>query len=263
MARKQFKVSRRMLFTWFMLGGLILLFTPHSLTNKFQFGFARIFRWPLGFGRSVSLAAHRQQPLTDKLAEQQYQNYIANLEEELWQERQKVEHLSELRNRRAFEGAKLVVADVITATINNSKGELIINRGQDDGVAKGQYVLGLNNVIGTVSEAGSRTAKVRLVTDPASKVEIKLAESDVKRVMQGAGNDSAKIRLLSKEHKVKIGDGVFAHKTPGLLDGAMIIGKVTDCKTDKEHPLLWDITVKPSCNTQALENVAVVIMNPQ
>jgi rod shape-determining protein MreC len=263
MARKQFKVSRRMLFTWFMLGGLILLFTPHSLTNKLQFGFARIFRWPLGFGRSISLAAHRQQLLnTDKLTEQQYQNYIANLEEELWQEHQKVEHLSGLRNRRAFEGTKLMIADVITATINASRGELIINRGRDDGVAKGQYVLGLNNVIGTVSETGSRTAKVRLVTDPASKIEIKLAGSDIKRVMQGAGSDSAEIRLLSKEHKVEIGDKVFACKTPGLLDGSLVIGKITDCKTDKEHPLLWDITVKPSCNMQTLENVAVIVMNP-
>ncbi|MCJ7730003.1 MAG: hypothetical protein MUO27_09035 [Sedimentisphaerales bacterium] len=142
MARKQFKVSRRMLFTWFMLGGLILLFTPHSLTNKFQFGFARIFRWPLGFGRSVSLAAHRQQPLTDGLTEQQYQNYIANLEEELWQERQKVERLSELRNRRAFEGAKLVVAGVITATINNSKGELIIKKPSQN------KKVGTNGVVG-------------------------------------------------------------------------------------------------------------------
>ncbi len=263
MVRKQIKVSRRMLFTWFMLGGLILLFTPHSLTNKLQFGFARIFRWPLSFGRSVSLAAHRRQPLTDGLTEAQYQNYIANLEEELWQECQKVEKLSGLRNRRAFEGAKLVVADVITATINDSRGELIINRGQDDGVAKGQYVLGLNNVIGTVSETASRTAMVKLVTDPTSKIEIKMAESNIKRIMQGAGNNSAKIWLLSKEHRVKTGDRVFARKTPGLLDGALIIGKVTGCKTDEENPLLWDITVEPSCNAGALENVAVIIMNPQ
>jgi len=81
--------------------------------------------------------------------------------------------------------------------------------------------------------------------------------------MQGAGNNSAKIRLLSKEHRVKTGDRVFARKKPGLLDGAMIIGKVTGCKTDEENPLLWDITVEPSSNTQALESVAVIIMNPQ
>jgi len=238
-----------------------LLFTPHSLTNKLQFGFARIFRWPLSFGRSVSLAAHRRQPLTDGLTEAQYQNYIANLEEELWQERQKVEKLSGLRNRRVFEGAKLVVADVITATINDSRGKLIINRGQDDGVAKGQYVLGLNNVIGTVSETASRTAMVKLVTDPTSKIAVRIAGLNVSRVMEGAGNNSAKIPLLPIEHEVRVGDDVYADKKIGFLDDLIIIGKVAQCKRGRE-PLLWDITVKPVCDIESLNSVAVIVMNP-
>jgi len=261
MTYKQIKVPRRMLFTWCMLVGLILLFTPHSLTNKLQFAFSRFFSWPLSFGRGVSLAAHRRQPLTDQLTESQYQNYIANLEEELRQQQQKVEKLSGLRNKRPLEGAKLLIADVITSTINSSKGELIINRGTEDGVEQGQYVLGLNNVIGTVSETGSRTARVRLVTDPASRIEIKIEESN--RIMRGAGNNSSKIQLLPRKYKVKTNDKVLARKKPGLLDGAMIIGKVTECKTDEADPLLWDITVEPSCNTQLLENVAVIIMNPK
>ena len=95
-----------MLFTWFMLAGLIFLFAPQSLTNKFQFAFTRIFRWPLSIGRNISLAARIQQPSNAPAnKETQYQNYIADLEATLKQEHQKVEELSGLRNRLPLEGA--------------------------------------------------------------------------------------------------------------------------------------------------------------
>ncbi len=116
MARKQIRVSRRMLFTWFMLAGFIFLFAPQNLTNKFQLAFARIFRWPLSIGRSISLVAHTQQPLTDVVSRREYnklQNHLANLTEQLYQEHQKVENLSGLRDRLPLKGAKIVLADVI------------------------------------------------------------------------------------------------------------------------------------------------------
>lgn len=221
-------------------------------------------------GRNVSLStsrltASRQQPTTEFVSRSKYnklQNHLANVTEWLAQERQKVEKLSGMRDRPVWKGVNFVLADVITAS-DRTQNWLIINRGKNDGLAKGQFVLGSYSIIGTISDVDSRMARVKLVTDPTSKIEIRMAESNIKRIMQGAGNNSAKIWLLSKEHRVKTGDRVFARKTPGLLDGALIIGKVTGCKTDEENPLLWDITVEPSCNAEALENVAVIIMNPQ
>ena len=118
MARQQIKISRRMLFTWFMLGGLIFLLAPQSLTNKFQLTFAYIFRRPLSIGRSISLSARAQPQHTETVSRRKYnqlQNYLANITEELNQERQRVEKLSKLRNRYSLEGAGLMFADVITA----------------------------------------------------------------------------------------------------------------------------------------------------
>jgi len=264
MANKRIRVSRRMLFTWFTLTGFIFLFTPQKLTNKFQFAFARIFSWPLSISRNISLSAHTQQPLTNLVSRRKYnklQNYLANVTQELLQERQKFEKLSELRNRFVWEGTDFVLADIITAFIDASHSELIINRGQIDGLTEDQFVLGNNSIIGTISDVSSRIARVKLITDPTSNIAVKIAELNAGRVMQGNGNSSAKVQLL--KHKVKTGDKVYADKKPGFLDAPMIVGTVSDCKRNDEIPLLWDITVEPACDIETLNSVAVIIMNPR
>ena len=257
-------LSRRMLFTWLMLAGFILLFTPQKITSKFQFAFARIFRWPLSIGRNISLSASTQQSPANTLnhRESQYQNHIANLEELLNQERKKFKRLSGLRDRLGLEGAKLMQADVITASIGGYS-ELIINRGENDFLAKGQFVLGDNGIVGRISEVASWTAKVRLISNPMSQIPVKIAELNVCRVMQGSGNKSAKIPLLSTKTKLKTGNYVYADKQPGFLDSPMVVGKVAKCKTDDENPSLWDITVEPVCNIEKLNYVHVIIMNPK
>ncbi len=262
MARKQIRVSNRMSFVLLMLVGLIFLFAPQTLTNKFQLAFARIFRWPLGISRDLSLFVPTRQPLVVSRREfDKLQNHLDNVSEELFQEHKKVEKLSGLRIRFPWEGAKFVLADVITGYVDELQSELIINRGQDDGLSVGQFVLGDNSIIGIISSADSRTARVRLFTDPKSSVPVKIPGADVTRVMQGTGNSSAVIRMIKQ--KVKIGDNIFAAKKPGFLDTPTVIGKVVQCKMNNESPLLWDITVKPVCDIEKLNDVAVIIMNPQ
>jgi len=264
MARKQSRISNRMSFTLLMLVGLIFLFAPQNLTNKFQFAFARIFRWPLSISRNLSLFVPTRQPASRPVSKREFdklQNHLANVREELLQERKKVEKLSGLRNRFPWEGANFVLTDVITSYVDELQSELIINKGQDDGLSKGLFVLGDNSIIGIISSADSRTARVRLFTDPQSNIPVTIPGADVSRVMQGAGNCSATVRMIKK--KVKTGDNIFAAKKPGFLDTPMVIGKVVQCKMNNESPLLWDIMVKPVCDIEKLNDVAVIIMNPQ
>jgi len=271
MAKNVTKVSGRMLFIWFMLGGLIFLFAPRKLTNKFQFAFVRIFRRPLSIGRNISLSASRliaseQHLPTNLVSRERYNrlhNHLANVTEWLKQERQKVEKLSGLRDRPVWKGVDFVLADVIAASINELNSKLIINRGQKDGLAKDQFVLANESVIGTVSKVDTRTAQVRTITDPASKVAVKIAKLNMDRIMQGNGNSSAKVQLVSTKYKIKIGDIVYAQKKPGFLSTPVIVGTVAQCKSNDENPLLWDITVKPACDIESLTDVAVIVMNPR
>ncbi|MFZ2149312.1 MAG: rod shape-determining protein MreC [Sedimentisphaerales bacterium] len=271
MAKNATKVSGRMLFTWLMLTGLIFLFAPQKLTNKFQFAFVRILRRPLSIGRNISLSTSRliaseQRSPTDLVSRERYDrlhNHLANVTERLKQERQKVEKLSGLRDRPVWKGVDFALADVIAASVNELRCELVINRGQQDGLAENQFVLANESIIGTISKVDTRTAQVRVITDPASRIAVKIAQLSMDRIMQGNGNNSAKVQLVSTQYKIKIGDIVYAQKRPGFLGTPVIAGTVAQCKSNDENPLVWDITVKPACDIESLTDVAIIVMNPQ
>ena len=258
-----------MLFTWFMLTGSIFLFAPQNLTSKFQLAFVHVFRWPLTIGGNLLMTTQTQQPLTGAFSrsETQYLNHIANLKEMLDKEREKLNKLYGLYNTYVWEGTDFALADVITATVEGIRNEMTIACRKTNGLAKGQFVLGDNSIIGTISDVSSRTASVKLFTDPTSRIAVTIGELDIKnkKWMQGNGNNTAKIPLVSIEHEIKKGDNVIArkYKSAEFLDGPVIIGRVAQLKRDDKDPLFWDITVEPACNIKELEDVAVIIMNPQ
>jgi len=265
MARMRFRVTARMLFTWCMLAGLILLMAPYAVTAKFQFTFARLFRWPLTLGRTLTLSARTPQPPPGAAnsRQAQYLNCIENLEAQLAEKQQKIETLSRMReNLYELQRAGLVQARVITASIDAAHAELVIDRGQADGITKEQFVLGDNSIIGTVCDVDTLHTKVRLFTDPAAKLETRIAELSITRLMKGEGNNIAKIQLVPTKFKVKKGDPVYVRAKPGLLPAPMIVGRVADCRQDDQKPLLWNITVAPACNLESIESVTVIIMNP-
>jgi len=279
MAGNHMRASNRVIFVWCSLAGLIFFFAPNDWTYKARLGFNRLFRLPLSAGRSLSSAFGSEQSGQEYVPLAKYnrvRNELANVKHRLDQERQKVAKLSGLRDRDVWQGTVFVLAEVITRSIDASQASLIVNRGERDGVVSGQFVLGDNSVIGTVTAADARAAQVTLFTDPAARTAVDIAEgahfetgrdngfiSDVPMIMRGAGANLAKIRLVHGEQKIPVGGVVFAVGKPGLLDTAVIAGTVHQCSRDAENPLLWEVSVKPVCEFDRLNEVTIVIMNPR
>jgi len=252
-----------MLFTWFTLAGFIFLFAPQKLTDNFQYAFLRVFNWPLSIGENISLSVRTRQPLgdADVVPRREYnklQNYRANLEGQLRKEHEKVEILSGLRNRFPLEAGDLQVASVFPGSFDKLNGELSIDKGEDDKVAKGQFVLADNSIIGTIGNVSSRGAKVKLFTNPTSNIPVEVANT--KGLMQGSGNNLARIPMMKQ--KVKIDSEVMARRKTGFLNAPMIIGKVLRHERNAKSPLLWDIIVEPVCDFEQLNDVAVIVINP-
>ena len=211
------------------------------------------------------MTAQTQQPLagTAGPSEIQYRNAIANFKKTLAQQQKDFDKLYGLYNTYVWEGTDFALADVITATVEGNRNELTIACRKTNGLAKGQFVLGDESIIGTISDVSSHTASVKLFTDPTSRIAVKIGELDIKKWMQGNGNKTAKIPLVSIGYEIKEGDKVFARKKAVFLDAPVIIGRVVQLKRDDKDPLFWDITVEPACDIEQLEDVAIIIMDPK
>lgn len=265
-----------MLFTWGMLAGLIFLFAvPQETAGRLQLTYARVFRWPLAAGRGITLAARpTTQPrdidpkdYADLVADhRQLQNRLANLQAELQETRRRNELLARLREKPEWESMEFCLARVITAA-DPAQNELIINRGTEHGVAVGQFVMSLSeqgrvdesvSVIGTVSSVEARTSKIRLITDKNSRIIVGIAAGNHRGFMEGQGNRTGRISLISTEHRIAKGDPVYAQKQAGL-DVPVITARVAGHQVDRNNPLFWNITVEPVCDIAALSDVAVVL----
>jgi cell shape-determining protein MreC len=257
-------ISRKMLFTWCMLISLILFFWPD--TSRFQLTFASIFRPALKIGKNYTLARQVRQNLTEQPGKNEVvtlQNQVLDLQKALTEAYKDKEALSRAREYIPLSKATLLEAGITTNTSGSKNPGLIIDRGSQEKVAVNQYVLAQNSIIGTISEVSNNSARVKLLTNPDSKIGIKIDNLDIKRYVVGNGDNTARVPDLQVTHKIQAGDNVYAISNPGFLDTPMIIGAITKCQRSNKEPTVWDITVKPACDIAEIEKVIVIIMNPK
>lgn len=265
-----------MLFTWGMIAGLVFLFAvPQRTSNRMQLAYARVFRWPLAAGHGLTLAS-RSTALPKDVTAKEYealladrqllQNKVANLEAAVQDVTRRNEQLTKLRAKPGWENMAFQEARIIPVA-----DQTIINRGTEHGVADGQFVMSLSarggvdesvSIIGTVSAVDVKTAKIRLIADKGSRIFVGIGNLTVRGIMEGQGNHTAKVSMISKEYQIVKGDPVYAQKQPGL-DVPVIAGRVVSCQVDPETPLLWDIRVEPVCDVTGLSDVAVVVSAAQ
>lgn len=275
MTGKWVKTSKRMTLTYCVLGGLIFLFSPASVTGRLQLAYARLFSWPLSVGRQVTVASrtaplneagrtldtHRQ--LQDKLAKLQAQhrklrNHLANREAQLDEAQRKIDELARLRSIPEWNRMGFQQAGVISVT-GQAQSELMVDRGQDDGLAVGQYVLGDLSMIGVVSAVSAQTARIKLITDPTSRIPVRVEELDARGVMVGRGSGVAEISQVPAGRQARPGDRVYALNTPGFPSVPVVAAEVVDSRRDTDNPMLWSIRVRTVCDIANLTSVAVII----
>ena len=158
-----------MLFIWFMLAGFIFLLTPHRLTRTFQDAFNSIFGWPLSIGRGFMLSARTEEPVAqDRRKYNELRNHLANIMAQRDQAHKEITRLSGLRKRLPLEGARLVGAGVIRDSVS-SRSEFIIDCGQKDGLAAGQFVwpITASLELSVISPRGRRASSYSQTTLPA------------------------------------------------------------------------------------------------
>jgi len=157
-----------------------------------------------------------------------------------------------------------VAARVVSASTSTFELTMEIDRGRDDGVARGMPVVSGAGLVGRVVDASRTRAIVLLITDPTSNVGVRLASSGEVGVAAGRGSGSSlRVDHIDTDVKVEKGEVMV---TSGLQQSVfppqIPVGRVV-AATSAPGALQQDVTIEPVVRMGRLSFVKVLQWSPR
>lgn len=167
-----------------------------------------------------------------------------------------------LRLRQLLEFRAQVPGTAITASIiaNSATSwfqSSLVNKGSADGVRKGMAVLNPQGVVGQVVAVTGRTAKVLLLTDANSGVDVLIQRTRARGIVSGSLDNGTVLKYVKRSEDVQPGDRLVTSGMDGVFPKGMMVGAVI--KVQKQNlGLFQSIEVLPAVRFDRLEEVLVV-----
>lgn len=149
------------------------------------------------------------------------------------------------------------VASVIGADASGWIRGLVIDRGATHGLRTGMAVVHPRGVVGQITSVSSSSARVLLVSDHSSGVDVLIQGSRVRGVLEGAGEKVCELKFVTKENLVKVGDVVVTSGMDQVFPKGLIVGTVSEVSS-QTGTLFQTIEVRPAVNFARVEEVVVV-----
>ena len=132
---------------------------------------------------------------------------------------------------------------------------VIINVGSNDGILRGMPVVTNQGLIGRVDAVIADAARVQLITDPASTVNVRLQNAETEGSLVGSVNGDMAVELIPQDDDVQGGDLVLTSGLGGGYPPDLIIGQVVGVRS---RDLFKEATVQPVVDFNQLELVLVI-----
>jgi len=135
---------------------------------------------------------------------------------------------------------------------------VIINRGSNDGIQRGMPVVTSKGLIGRVDSVIGDAARVQLLTDPASAINVRLQNADTDAVLIGSVTGDLSLDMISQEVTVESGEVVLTSGLGGGYPPDLIVGQVVNVRK-RDYELFQQATVQSTVDFPRLEIVLVII----
>ncbi|HXS90791.1 MAG TPA: rod shape-determining protein MreC [Steroidobacteraceae bacterium] len=183
--------------------------------------------------------------------------------------------LREIREASKGVSERTLIAEIISVSVNPFRHMVVINKGADDGVFRGQPVLDAFGVVGQVMQVGKTTATLILITDAEHAVPIQVNRNGIRSIAMGTG-EAAKLSLpyLTVESDVRKGDLLVSSGLDAIFPAGYPVATVTRVERnsadtfalveakplaqldrDREVLLLWANKPKVPAPEEAIEAV--------
>ena len=134
---------------------------------------------------------------------------------------------------------------------------IIINRGSNDDIRRGMPVVTNQGLVGRVDAVIADAARVQLITDPASAINVYLQNAETDAMLFGSVTGDVSLDMISQDASVEPGDLVLTSGLGGGYPSDLIIGQVVTIRS-LEYELFQQATVQPAVDFSRLDIVLVI-----
>lgn len=160
-------------------------------------------------------------------------------------------------SRTAPQGTFFKAAAVIGHDPSPFLRYVVINRGTNDGIRRGMPVVTNQGLVGRVDAVISDAARVQLITDPASTVNVHLKNADTDAILLGSVTGDLTLDMISQDADVEAGDLILTSGLGGGYPPDLIVGQVISTRK-LDFELFQKATVQPAVDFTRLSIVLVI-----
>jgi rod shape-determining protein MreC len=153
---------------------------------------------------------------------------------------------------------RMLYAEVVGISPDPLRSQLLLDKGQADGVRIGHAVLDAAGLVGQVVEVGSLTCRVLLVDDLAHATPVLVARNDLRLVLRGTGEG----RPLELQHvpdtaDLRRGDVLITSGLGGRFPPGYPVAEITEIADDPAGPFAA-VTARPLAQLTRSRHMVIV-----
>jgi len=155
------------------------------------------------------------------------------------------------------QGGQYTAAEVIGRDPNPFLKYIFIDRGSDHGIRRGMPVITDRGLVGRIDAVTSSAARVQLITDPGSAVNVRMEPDRGIAQIQGSITGEITLEMLSQEIPVQTGDLILSSGLGGNFPPDILIGQVVTVRS-KPNELFQSASVQTVVDFNTLQAVLVI-----
>jgi rod shape-determining protein MreC len=134
---------------------------------------------------------------------------------------------------------------------------VIINIGSNDGIRADMPVVTDKGLVGRVDAVIAEAARVQLITDPGSAVNVQLQNSKTNAMLTGSVTGDLSLDMISQDAVVLVGDVVLTSGLGGGYPANILVGQLTSVRK-LDYELFQQAAVHPMVDFTQLQYVLII-----
>ena len=135
---------------------------------------------------------------------------------------------------------------------------IIIDKGSNQGLRRGMPVVTDQGLVGRVDAVINSAARVQLITDIASAVNVRLEKAKKEAILTGTVSGDLQLDLVTQDVALEPGDLVLTSGLSGGFPADLIIGQVLNSRK-RDSDLFQQVFIQPVVDFTKLKIVLIII----